>query len=210
MTNPFRVEAKGLLRAVQVKILLPECFFRMRVWIALRYRKIRYGYAFRRIPLTRGKYAIVDPERYEELAKYKWYATRNKKGIYAVRMVKAKKGSRVRQKVVRMHRVVLKPPEGKFIDHINHNGLDNRIANLRVATPQQNLWNTRKRKCNCSSKYKGVSRSKSKKKWRARINFNGRGIFIGYFDIESAAAMAYDAKAKELFGEYAAPKLKGN
>jgi hypothetical protein len=203
MRRPFRVGASGVLRAVQVKIYLPEFIFRLRVWITLRYRKIRYGYAFRKIPLTRGKYAIVDPERYEELAKYKWFASLQRGGIYAVRMVKAKKGSKVRQKVVRMHRVIMGAGEGEIVDHINHYGLDNRIANLRAATARQNMWNMRKRKCNCSSKYKGVHRVKSKKKWRARITFNNRTILIGDFDREIDAAMAYDAKARELFGEYA-------
>jgi len=191
------------VQAVHVKIYLPEFVFRLRVWAALRYRKIRYGYAFRRIPLTQGKYAIVDPERYEELAKYKWHLARSERGLYAVRLVRAKKGGRYKQKTVRMHWVILEPPEGKFIDHINHNGLDNRIANLRVATPQQNMWNMRKRRCNCSSKYKGVHWLKRKKKWRARITFNGRGILIGDFDTEKEAGMAYDARARELFGDYA-------
>ena len=191
------------MRAVQVKIYLPEWVFRVCVWIALRYRKIRYGYAFRRIPLTRGQYAIVDPERYAELAKHKWHVSWSRGGIYAVRLVKAEKGSKVRQKVVSMHRVIIGPGEGKIVDHINHNGLDNRIANLRIATMRQNNWNARKRRCNCSSKYKGVHRLKSKKKWRARITFNGRSILIGDFDTEKEAGMAYDGMARQLFGDYA-------
>ena len=175
----------------------------MRVWIALRYRKIRYGYAFRRIPLTRGKYAIVDPERYSELAKDKWHVSWSENGLYAVRKFWTKEGGRFKQKYVSIHRVIIGAGEREVVDHINHNSLDNRLANLRLATVQQNAWNARKRKCNCSSKYKGVSWSKIRKKWRARITFNGRLIFIGYFDREKAAAMAYDAKARELFGDYA-------
>jgi hypothetical protein len=58
-----------------------------------------------------------------------------------------------------------------------------------------------------SSKYKGVDWSKSEGKWKARITCNDRWIFIGYFDDEKAAAMAYDARAKELFGDYATPNL---
>jgi hypothetical protein len=194
------------VRAVQVKIFLPEFIFRLRIRILLLYRRLRYGYTFRKIPLTQGKYAIVDPERYEELAKYKWYAARCKREFYAVRAVKARR-SKTGQKIVSMHWVILEPPEGKFIDHINHNGLDNRKANLRFATTQQNSWNKRKQKGNCSSKYKGVDWSKSENKWKARITCNDRWIFIGYFDDEKAAAMAYDARAKELFGDYAAPNL---
>jgi hypothetical protein len=187
------------VRKVLIPIFLPEFFFRLRVWLLLRYRRLRYGYAFRKIPLTQGKYAIVDPEDYEKLAKYKWYAKKNDRRFYAGRTVK--------RKDVQMHHAILKPPEGKFIDHINHNGLDNRKANLRFATRQQNGWNKYKQEGNYSSQYKGVERVKSENKWRARITCNGRVIFIGYFKDEKAAAMAYDAKAKKLFGDYAAPNL---
>ena len=191
----------GVLRAVHVKIYLPEFIFRLRVWIVLRYRKRRYGYAFRRIPLTQGKYAIVDPEDYERLAGYKWFAVRYERGYYAQRAAKDSKG---RQRNVRMHRVILGEPKGKIIDHINHNGLDNRRANLRVATRQQNTWNKRKQRGNCSSQYKGVTWLKRVGKWQARIICNGKSIFIGYFDDEEKAARAYDARAAELYGDYAA------
>jgi len=189
------------VRAVQVKIYLPEFIFRLRVWIVLRYRKRHYGYAFRRIALTQGKFAIVDPEDYERLAGYKWFAARFERGFYALRTGKDSKG---RQRNVRMHRVILGEPKGKIIDHINHNGLDNRRANLRVVTRQQNTWNKRKQRGNCSSQYKGVTLFKRVGKWQARIICNGKSIFIGYFDDQIAAARAYDAKAAELYGDYAA------
>lgn len=195
------------MREVRVRILLPELVYQTGIRLLLLYRKIRFGYAFRRIPLTQGKFAIVDPERYEELARHKWFAAWNKSGYYAKRMVKAEKGSKARQKCVNMHSVILSAPKGKVIDHINHNSLDNRIANLRIVTPRQNSWNRRKRKGNCTSKYKGVSRVDNNGKWRAIIIDNGRKISIGHFDDEKAAARAYDAKAGELFGEYAAPNF---
>jgi hypothetical protein len=197
MTAPFRVE--GLLRKVLIPVFLPELIFRIRVWILLRYRRLRDGYAFRKIPLTQGKYAIVDPEDYEELTKYKWFAKRFKGRFYAGRTVK--------KKTVRMHQAIIGDVEGKVIDHINHNGLDNRKANLRFVTTQQNSWNRRKNRGNYSSRYKGVAWSKSRKKWRTKVKCNGRVISIGHFDDERAAAMAYDARAKKLFGEYAAPNL---
>ena len=194
------------MRAVQIKIILPECFFRLRIWMLLCYRRLRYGYAFRKIPLTQGKFALVDPDDYDELSKYKWYAVRSPRGYYAVRSAKAKNG-RSGQKNVRMHRIILKAPEDKFIDHINHNGLDNRKSNLRICTMQQNSWNMRKQRGNCVSQYKGVTRRKDIGKWQARIICNRKRISIGCFDDEIAAAMAYDNKAKELFGEFAAPNL---
>ena len=191
----------GVLRAVEVKIYLPEFIFRLGVWIVLLYRKRRYVYAFRRIALTQGKFAIVDPEDYERVAGYKWFAVRYERGYYAQRAAKDSKG---RQRNVRMHRVILGEPKGKIIDHINHNGLDNRRANLRVVTRQQNTWNKRKQRGNCSSQYKGVTWLKRMGKWQARIVCSGKSIFIGYFDDEIWAARAYDSKAAELYGDYAA------
>jgi hypothetical protein len=204
-----------VVRKALIPILLPEFVYRIRLWLALRYRKLRYGCTFRKIPLTQGKYAIVDPEDYKELAKYNWYAKKCERRYYAERWGKTqlrlqlrrgRQGSRTRG-AIKMHRVIMGDVEGKFIDHINHDGLDNRKANLRFATTQQNTWNKRKQKGNYSSQYKGVHWVKSEKNWRAVITCNKRVIYIGRFDDEKAAAMAYDAKAKELFGEYAAPNL---
>ena len=190
------------MRAVHVKIYLPEFIYRLSVSVLLCYRRLRYGFPFRRIPLTQGKFAIVDPEDYEELARYKWFAMRNKRGFYAIRMVKAKNG-RGRRKKIRMHRQTLDVPDDKFVDHINHNGLDNRKANLRIVTNMQNSWNKRKQRGNYSSQYKGVSWSKRVGKWHTEIYCRGTKIFIGYFDDEKAAARAYDARAAELYGDYA-------
>ena len=194
------------MRQVQVSIFLPEFIYRFGVWVLLCYRRLRYGYPFRRIPLTQGKFAIVDPEDYDELARYKWFAMRSRRGFYAIRMVKPNHGNGTRKKI-RMHRAILDVPQGKFIDHINHNGLDNRKANLRIVTNLQNSWNKRKQKGNYSSQYKGVSWSKRVGKWHTEIYCRGTKIFIGYFDDEKKAARAYDAKATELFGDYAALNL---
>jgi len=194
------------MRKVQINILLPEFVCRIRLWLALRWRKLRYGCTYRKIPLTQGKYAIVDPEDYEELAKYNWFAIRSPRGFYAARSAGTNRRG-LSQITVRMHRVILKPPEGKFIDHINHNGLDNRRANLRICTMQQNIWNMRKQRGNCNSQYKGVTLRKDICKWQARITCNGKLLSIGHFDNEKSAAAAYDEKAKELFGEFASPNL---
>jgi len=191
------------VRKALIPIFLPEFIYRIRIWLLLRYRKLRYGCTFRKIPLTQGQYAIVDPEDYKELAKYQWYARGCGRRFYAERW----DISGIKEKSVKMHQVIMGTAEGKVIDHINHNCLDNRKANLRFVTVQQNTWNKRKQKGTSSSQYKGVNLAKGRKKWRAQICCNGRKIHLGYFDDEKAAAMAYDAKAKELFGDYAAPNL---
>ncbi len=182
----------------QVSVYVPVFIYRISVRFALFYRRLRYGYTFRKILLTQGKYAIVDVEDYDSLNSVKWHAVKNYNVWYAFRSerINGRKSSSIQ-----MHRILLKPPEDKIVDHINHNGLDNRKANLRLVSPEQNKWNNRKYRGKHSSKYKGVTKRDGK--WRAYIRHKRKDYRIGCFDNEEAAARAYDAKAKELFGQYA-------
>ena len=149
----------------------------------------------RLIELTFGKYAIVDAQDYDRLSKYKWFALERGRSLYAKTFL-------LNGKPLHMHRLVTSAPPHLVVDHINHNGLDNRKQNLRLCTHAQNQKNTRPRSGG-TSKYKGVHWEKTKKKFRAKIMYNRKSIHLGYFDDEIAAAKAYDKKAKELFGEYA-------
>jgi len=166
----------------------------------LNWRCLRFGYAFRKIPLTRGKFAIVDSDDYIRLAKYKWRIckTKGKNVLYAERSVRLPNGKYSR---ILMHREVLHIREGFVIDHINRNGLDNRRANLRPATVAQNAQNSSKRKNR--SGYKGVWYAKDKRKWRAAIWHNNKREHLGYFDSPRRAALSYDAAAKKYHKEFA-------
>jgi hypothetical protein len=166
---------------------------------------MRYGYIFRKIPLSRGMFAIVNVEDYEWLSKYKWFAgTNTRDRDFYARRKGMSNGTRPKIRSIAMHREILNVPDGLLVDHINHNTLDNRRANLRPATKQQNSWNQRKKRGNFTSQYKGVHFNKAMGRWEARLVYNGKDIPLGYFDDEASAAKAYDAKAAELFGEYAA------
>jgi hypothetical protein len=201
-------------------------------------RLLRYGYPFRKIPLTQGYFAVVDPLIYYDLIKYKWRVckTKGKRTLYAERSIcktktenqkllpfspssdslsatrytlsadrhfhrtmnhKQRKWSRLL-----MHKQIMGDvPSGCLIDHANNDGLDNRRANLRIATVAQNAWNTRPRKS--LSGLKGITFCKDKQLWRGNLCVNGRRIHLGYFKTPEEAAIAYDNAARKYFGEFA-------
>jgi len=89
-----------------------------------------------------------------------------------------------------------------FIDHINGNKLDDRIANLRLATKSQNHANIGVRSNNTSG-LKGASWSKRYSRWVAQIQFHGQHYFLGYFGTPKEAHEAYCRAAARLHGEFA-------
>jgi hypothetical protein len=86
------------------------------------------------------------------------------------------------------------------VDHKDNNTLNNRKTNLQICTTQQNVTKVGLRKNN-SSGYKGVTRGKSG--WQAQIQHNQIHQHIGTFITKEGAAIAYNKKAKELFGKFA-------
>jgi len=153
----------------------------------------------KKIPLTQGKYAIVDDEDYEVLNQFKWCAKKSNQTSYAIRGT----GPRDNLKRLYMHSEILPQPQGKEIDHRDGNGLNNTRSNLRFCTRQQNCANKRTNNKKTSSQYKGVCFTDRAKPWLANISFNNNTKFIGYFYSEINAAKAYDKKARDLFGEFA-------
>jgi len=89
-----------------------------------------------------------------------------------------------------------------YVDHINHNGLDNRKANLRLVTPAENGRNKRFFAKTPAAGYRGVWYNPNKKSFRASITFNYKRIHIGSFK-SPAAAHAYDAAAKKYHKQFA-------
>lgn len=155
----------------------------------------------KQIPLTQGKFALVDDEDYEFLNQWKWcYQIPG----YAVRGIK-KNG---KTKIMIMHRVILKASRGTVLDHINGNGLDNRRSNLRICTQQQNTRNSHKRRTSISSKHKGVHYSTKDQRWVTQIQQGGKRVHIGHFKSEHHAALAYDLWAHDLFDNFARPNFQ--
>lgn len=160
---------------------------------------------FREIPLSQGYVAIVDSADYEWLIQWKWYwrKARGQDYGYAVRMSRceAVPGTGQQRIIVFLHNVILNPPAPLTIDHKNGDTLDNRRANLRLATRTQQNANCGRRRDNKSG-YKGVSWKPRRNKWCAEIRLHYKHRHIGYFDTPQQAALAYNAAAQQLFGEF--------
>jgi len=149
------------------------------------------------ISLTQGAVAFIDDEDYGLVSQYKWCLDIKRNLFYAM----TKGYIDGKHKNIKMHQLIMGAKHGQIVDHINHDGLDNRRANLRFCTHAENCRNSYARKG--YSKYKGVSFYKNTQKWSASIMLEGKSKYIGSFFLEEDAARAYDEVAKKYFGEFA-------
>ena len=145
------------------------------------------------IRLTQDKVAIVDDQDFAALSAVKWRAVRRPHTFYAVRAVPNPDGVGPRQKLVRMHRLVLARKLGRPIapgmmpDHEDGDGLNNQSNNLIEVTHRGNLENLHIAK---SSQYLGVSWNKGSKKWFSYVKVKGKMLNLGYYADELEAALA--------------------
>lgn len=152
----------------------------------------------KKIPLTRGYFALVDDEDFERVNAIKWQVMLPKGGKhrYATTVLYTPLKRRVF-----MHRFVMNCNDPKImIDHKDHDGINNQKQNLREATRSQNSANHRPQKGKTST-YLGVC--KYKNKWRAGLKINGKAIHLGDYEYEDRAAIAYNIGAIKYHGEFA-------
>lgn len=151
-----------------------------------------------RVPLSKGKFALVSDEDYERVSQYKWTYDAG----YACRKVTwHDEEGKTRKRKVLLHRFITDAPANMEVDHRNWDGLDNRRDNLRIATHTQNRANARPR-AGCSSRYKGVWLDKRDGVWRSEIVVDGKRNGLGIFNNEDDAARAYNAAALKAWGEF--------
>ena len=95
-----------------------------------------------------------------------------------------------------LHRLIMRAEKGQYVDHINHDKLDNRRSNLRVCTQSQNLGN-RNLNTNNKTGFKGVS--KFRDKWRVYVAKQ----YVGVYPTLEEASNAYNQAALGEYGEFA-------
>jgi len=153
----------------------------------------------KRIYLGHGKSTLLDKEDFIRFSKFKWRLEKKRNSEYAIHHTLFA-GTNFK---IRLHRAILGLiyGDGKIVDHINGNGLDNRRCNLRLCNNSQNAANS-KLYSNNSSGLKGVHWHKLKQKWSATIRFKGKKLHLGYFKSKIKARKKYLKKAAELHGEF--------
>ncbi len=158
------------------------------------------------IPLSQGKFTLIDKADYDLVSNRKWHAS--KAGNYWRALAKGKRVSGEKRKSYLLYRLIVGAKDGQMVDHINGDTLDNRRANLRICTVKENQRNQHARRG--SSKYKGVYWHKKYKKWTAKIIINSGALFLGNFFNEEDAGRAYDNAATEHFSKFANLNFKTN
>ncbi len=144
------------------------------------------------IQLSNGGVALVDDEDFEEMNKIRWFHFQTNGNTYAITKLQDKQTKQRKTKY--MHRLVLGAPSHMQVDHINHNGLDNRKSNLRLCTNKENQRNRRVQKNNKLG-VSGVWRSGNK--YGVSISVDGNRKHIGLFDtLEQATQSRKEAESK--------------
>lgn len=146
-----------------------------------------------RVPLSNGKFAIVDAGDASLVEGYNWS---DKGNGYAMAWNRGIGG------FVLMHRLIARAPKGLDVDHINHDTLDNRRANLRVCSRKLNNHNRRGANRGAKSKYIGVGWSNARQAWIG--SFRGKYLGIGRGpEGEIEMARRHDAAVVAAYGSSA-------
>ena len=163
----------------------------------MRVLSVEQGVARVAIPGMGGRVTFMDEDVLDWFFKWPggWFAARSKTDDLEYVCAKAGRGERV-------HRLIIQAKSGQEVDHRNHNGLDNRRSNLRIATRQQNGFNARKRK-NSSTSFKGIWFEQMTGRYCADIKSDLGRHRIGRFSKEIDAARARDFFAAVIQGEFA-------
>ena len=155
----------------------------------------------RTIPLDHGQVALCDEQDFAFLSRFRWWVRPQRTGYLATTLVGGQTFS--------MHQLVLLLDRPCRVNHRDRNLLNNCRSNLRPVT--ETLFAATRPKATgfYSSQYKGVSWKRKERNWTATIKVGKSNTNLGTFSSEEAAARAYDATAREAWGDFAFQNLGG-
>ena len=143
--------------------------------------------------LPNGDSFFIDTADLPLVSKYKW--TKMKNGYFKTSLGSREKGH------ILLHRLLMNPPDGMVVDHIDGDKSNCKRSNLRICTQAENSRNAGLNKNNISG-LKGVYFDRRRKRWYSRIH-KEKTYCLGGFDTAEEAAIAYDNAAIAIHGEYA-------
>lgn len=130
------------------------------------------------------------PEDYDKIKNHSWYLSNN--GYIQ---------TRINDKIVGIHRLIMGVNDDKCVDHIDHDTLNNKRENLRICSIQENTFNQLNRDDSISGRI-GVVPTKNGEKWVAQIGYNGNNIRLGTFENKEDAIKARRQAEEKYFGEF--------
>jgi hypothetical protein len=151
------------------------------------------------VPLTQGKFAMVDDDDYERVMQHKWCVFKSNKRFYA--STKILHGDKTWKNLM-LHRFILNKHQDKNVCFKDKDGFNCCKGNLIELNAGERTHLSEKMVVK-TSKYVGVHWSKQRNKWLAIIRFKKQKYDLGGFENEADAAMSYNTKALELYGENA-------
>ena len=149
----------------------------------------------KQIAMKCGAVALVDDADFDFIARHAWHLSHNG---YAIRRQRMPDGTKP---MIYMHLEIFGETGDMDVDHHDQNKLNNCRINLRLATRSLNNANAKIRVH--TSRFKGVCWDRVNSRWMAYISHECRRKYLGRFDDEEAAAVAYNAAAIENFGAFA-------
>lgn len=148
----------------------------------------------KRIPITQGMFVLVDDADYDfvMLSKWSFYRKADKNTGYAIGWRNGKN--------ISMHRALMGAKPGQVVDHLNHDGLDNRRGNMRIVSDTENKRNRRGVAKHSTTGVRGVRKTKCG--YFATIGVYGRAVYLGHYKKIEEAAAAYAAANVKYFGKH--------
>lgn len=144
-----------------------------------------------------GLFATIDESDFDLVSAYKWHPMVPKNPDYSTYAF-----SQTKRSTIYLHRLITAAKTGDYVDHIDHDGLNNLRSNLRVCTQSQNMQNRNSHGGNTTG-FMGVYFHKKTNKYQAQLQKNGRKISAGLYPTPEEAARARDQAALKHFGVYA-------